>query len=133
MFPFGATLVRCSATDRNGNTGQSTFNVIVRTPLTIGAVTNPGNLDKALTRVASDRRVRVTAGGFAPGTDVRLVFLAADGTTTELGGAVAGADGRIDVRPKIPHRAPPGAAEVHAIGDSGDGELIRVWPIVIGP
>jgi hypothetical protein len=60
------------------------------------------------------------------------VLLTAAGETSDLGGAVAGADGRIDVRPKIPPGAPPGAAEVRS-GRAVEGELIRVWSIVIRP
>lgn len=131
LFPLGTTPVKCIATDGNGNTAGSTFNVIVRTPTTSGAVTNPGNLNRELSRAAPGQRVRVTAGGFAARSKVRLVFLASNGNTTLLEIVRAEADGRIDARLKIPKTAPRGSAQIVAIGDSGNGELVRVWELVI--
>jgi hypothetical protein len=132
-FPFGTTPVRCTATDKNGNTATSGFGVTVRLPTSLGAVTNPGNLDRDLATAAPNRRVRVTAGGFAPGSQVHLLLVTATGQALEMEITVASADGRIDVRPKIPHTAPSGPAEVQAIGTGAGGELIRAWAIVIRP
>ena len=51
LFFFGRRSVDCSAADQAGNEAVSSFSVLVTTPTTPGAVTNPGNLDKPLTGV----------------------------------------------------------------------------------
>lgn len=132
LFPFGTTTVTCSAQDRSGNVAQSTFPVTVILPLTIGAVTNPGDLGRKLTEVAAGQRVRVTAGGFAPGSDVTLTLLTATGDGLAEGSTVAGPDGRIDARPRIPDDAPVGSAQMTAVGIAPDGgELVRAWALTV--
>lgn len=130
-FGFGTTRVTCTATDRNGNAAASTFDVIVRQPTSVGAVTDPRDLDHALTTAAPGQKVRVTAGGFAPGSKVRLVIRTAGDGVSVLDSAKAGPDGRIDVRTKIPKTARAGAAEVVATGTTGAQELVRVWALEI--
>lgn len=130
-FGFGATRVTCTATDRNGNAAASTFDVIVRLPTSVGAVTDPRDLDHALTTAAPGQKVRVTAGGFAPGSKVRLLIRTAGDGVSVLDSTRAGPDGRIDVRTKIPKTARAGAAEVVAIGTTGAQELVRVWALEI--
>jgi hypothetical protein len=134
LFPnLTATTVTCSAQDRSGNIATSSFTVNVFHPLTIGAVTNPGDLSRPLTTVAPGQRVRVTAGGFAPGLDVTLVLLTASGAALPEGSTVAGADGRIDARPKIPDDAPLGGAQMTAVGIAPDGtDLFRAWHLTVG-
>jgi hypothetical protein len=130
-FPFGTSLVSCQAQDSSGNMAHSSFFVVVQSPLTLGAVTNPGNLDTKLAAVSPGQRVRVTAGGFAPGSEVTLTFIDAaaeldDGTT------IAGPDGRIDARPKIPDDAGLGAGQMTARGLAPDGsELVRAWALTV--
>ena len=132
LFAFGTTTVTCAAVDSSGNLATSTFPVTVILPLTIGAVTNPGDLGRPLTAVAPGQRVRVTAGGFAPGTEVTLSLVTATGADLPEGSAAAGADGRIDTRPKIPDDAPAGAAQMTAVGLSpGGDELLRAWALTV--
>ena len=132
FFPAGATIVTCSAQDRSGNLATSTFAVNVFHPLTIGAVTNPGDLGRPLTTVAPGQRVRVTAGGFAPGLEVTLTLLTESGASLAEGSTVAGADGRIDARPKIPDDAPAGAVQMTAVGVAPDGtDLVRAWHLTV--
>jgi hypothetical protein len=131
-FPAGSTTVKCTATDKNGNTSTTTFEVKVEPPRTGGAVTNPGNLAKPLEQVAPGQRVRVTAGGFAPGTSVALLFLTAEEHIEELGRTEAGADGRIDASVKIPKRAPGGPGQVTArAAAAGGGEFVRAWVVTV--
>jgi len=132
LFAFGTTTVTCSAQDSSGNVATSTFPVIVILPLTIGAVTNPGDLSRPLTAVAPGQRVRVTAGGFAPGTDVALTLVTATGAHIPEGSTAAGADGRFDTRPKIPADASIGPAQMTAVGFTPDGdELVRAWALTV--
>jgi hypothetical protein len=133
FFPAGGTVVTCSAQDRSGNVATSTFAVNVFHPLTIGAVTNPGDLGRPLSAVAPGQRVRVTAGGFAPRLEVTLTLLTESGAALPEGSAVAGTDGRIDARPKIPDDASDGSAQMMAVGVAPDGtELVRAWHLIVG-
>ena len=132
LFPYGTTSVTCVAQDSSGNVATSSFGVTAILPLTIGAVTNPGNLERPLSAVAAGQRVRVTAGGFAPGTDVTLELVTATGAVLSVGSTAAGLDGRIDARPKIPDDAPSGAAQLTAAGVAPDGgEFVRAWALSI--
>jgi hypothetical protein len=132
LFSYGTTAVSCSAQDRSGNVATSSFSVVAFAPLTIGAVTNPGDLSRKLTAVAPGQRVRVTAGGFAPGTSVTLTLLTAAGDGLPEGTTAAGSDGRIDARPQIPDGTPDGAAQMTAVGMTTDGsELVRAWSLTI--
>jgi hypothetical protein len=134
QFPLGTTTIACTARDRAGNVAQSRFSVTVRLPTTSGAVTNPGNLDRPLDHVAPGQRVRVSAGGFQPGSVVTLAFLTATGEVIDLGTTRAGADGRFDVRPKIPPPAPPGPSQMIAMGvGPGGGDFFRVWKLTVRP
>lgn len=81
-FPFGKTLVRCTATDRAGNSGSTTFAIVVQLPTTPGAVNDLRGTP--ITRVSPHQPVLVTAGGFAPGSDVVLTWVAGDGSVREL-------------------------------------------------
>ena len=83
-FAFGTTPVTCTAQDSIGNVATSSFNVVVRQPTTPGAVTNPGDTSKPLLSVAPGRRVRVSAGGFAPGSSVQVAFITTAGETIVL-------------------------------------------------
>ena len=119
-FGFGTTSVTCTARDSIGSVTTSNFNVVVRLPTTPGAVTNPGNTSKPLTSVTPGRRVRVSAGGFAPGSALQVVFVTAAGETIALESTAAGANGRFDVKPEIPEHAPAGASQMTALGvDAG--------------
>jgi hypothetical protein len=132
LFPFGRSPVACTATDSSGNTGYSSFGVVVRTPTTPGAVTPPGNLDKPLTHVDPGQSVRVTAGGFAPGVAVQLSFTTSAMESIDLGAATAASDGRIDVRVKIPDRIPGGSSQVTAMSQGADGaEFVRAWLVTV--
>jgi hypothetical protein len=132
LFPFGTTPVTCAASDTAGNTAHAAFRVIVRTPTTAGAVSPPGNPRKAFTHVGPGQRVRVTAGGFAPGAFVLLSFSTAELTSIALGGTTADSDGRIDVRLKIPKRIPAGPSQVTAASQDPDGtEFIRAWLVTV--
>jgi hypothetical protein len=134
QFPLGRTQVRCSSTDRNFNTSNSTFYVLVRLPTTTGAVSNPGNTAKPLAEVSPGRRVRVTAGGFSPGSIVQLLWVTADGDQLAMGSAPVDAAGRFDARPKIPQTAPPGGGQVLAVGTGLDSaEVNRVWRLIVVP
>jgi PKD repeat protein len=127
-FASGTTRVICTARDSVGNATNSAFNVVVRLPTTTGAVTKPGDTTKVLEAVTSGQRVRVNAGGFAPGTELSLVFVGADGATRPMGTATAGEDGRFDVRVKLPKRLPRGEGQVTALGTGPDGEeFVRAW------
>ena len=131
-FPFGTTQITCSAVDRNGNAAASTFNVVVRTPTTTGAVTNPGN-DTPLTTVAPGRRVRVSAGGFAPGSPVSLLWIGPGGEMFDVGTTTAGANGRVDARVKVPESAPLGTGQMTALGlDVSGGGFVRAWRLEVG-
>ena len=131
LFPFGNSTVNCSATDSSGHIGRSSFTVTVQKPTTSGAVTNPGN-DTPLTKVGPSRRVRISAGGFVPGSTVTLLWLGPAGETFALGTTVAGNDGRIDTRPKVPAAAPPGISLATALGASASGgESVRAWQLEV--
>jgi hypothetical protein len=132
QFPLGTTTVNCTAKDLAGNVAASSFSVIVRLPTTTGAVTNPGNLDRTLHEVEPDQRVRVTAGGFRPGSTVELRFVTAAGEIVDLGTTPAGENGRIDARPKIPEAAPAGASQMTAVGvNASDQEFVRGWLLTV--
>lgn len=134
QFPLGKTPVRCSSTDRNFNTSSSTFFVVVQPPTTTGAVSNPGNTARPLTEVSPGRRVRVTAGGFAPGSVVRLIWVTADGHELAMGTAPVDAGGRFDARPKIPDAAPFGVGQILAFGPGiYVAEVNRVWRLAVVP
>jgi hypothetical protein len=95
-------------------------------------VTNPGNLDTKLAAVSPGQRVRVTAGGFAEGSEVTLTFIDGAGAELDDGTAIAGPDGRIDARPKIPDDAAIGAGQMTAHGLAPDGsELVRAWALTV--
>jgi hypothetical protein len=131
-FPLGTTDVTCTATDRSGNSAKSGFGVLVRLPTTPGAVTAPHDPSLVLTLVAPNQRVRVSAGGFAPRSSVRLVFVTATGGHVALGKARVGRDGRFDVKLAIPRRAPLGDTQMTAIGvDPDGGELVRAWALTV--
>jgi hypothetical protein len=131
-FSFGTSLVSCQAQDSSGNVAHSSFFVVVQFPLTLGAVTNPGNLDTKLAAVSPGQRVRVTAGGFAEGSEVTLTFIDGAGAELDDGTAIAGPDGRIDARPKIPDDAAIGAGQMTAHGLAPDGsELVRAWALTV--
>jgi thiol-disulfide isomerase/thioredoxin len=131
LFPFGKSTVNCSATDASGHIGRLSFAVTVQKPTTSGAVTNPGN-DKPLTKVGPGRRVRISAGGFEPGSTVTLLWLGPAGETFALGTTVAGEGGRIDTRPKVPANAPPGTSHATALGaNSSGGESLRAWQLEV--
>jgi hypothetical protein len=131
LFPFGTTQVRCSSTDRNGNVANSSFNVTVRTPTTTGAVTNPGTAT-ALTSVAPGRRVRVSAGGFAPGSTVELRWMDPTGAEIPVAMTTAGADGRFDAVVSVPVNAPAGPGQMTATGvDSSGAEFVRGWLLTV--
>jgi hypothetical protein len=131
-FAFGTWPIVCTATDSSGNTSHSVFRVVVRLPTTAGAVTPPGNPAKPLTHVDPGQRVRVTAGGFAPGAPVLVSFITAAGVSSDLARTAAGADGRIDVRVKIPGRIPRGTSEVTATSvDADGGEFTRAWVVTV--
>jgi hypothetical protein len=126
LFSFGSTAVKCSALDKNGNQGLSMFNIVVRTPTTSGAVTTPGN-STPLTQVSPGRRVRVSAGGFAPGSTVDLRWMAGEDVMA-VATADVGADGRFDAAVKVPQSAPLGAGQMTAVGIDATGtEFIRGW------
>jgi hypothetical protein len=130
-FTYGSTVVRCTSVDRNGNQALSTFNIVVRTPTTTGAVTNPGN-GTALTQVSPGRRVRVSAGGFAPGSSLNLSWMAPDDVTIAIETAKVGADGRFDISVKVPQSAPLGAGQMTAVGvDAAGAEFVRGWVLQI--
>ena len=127
-FASGTTRVVCTARDSAGNVTTSTFSVVVRLPTSPGAVTKPGDTTKVLASVTSGQRVRVNAGGFAPGSTLSLVFVAADGTTIPIGTATARADGRFDVLVKLPKKLPRGEGQVTALGvDPAGEEFVRAW------
>jgi hypothetical protein len=129
-FFSGTTTVACTASDQSENVATSSFNVIVQSPTTIGAVSNPGNTDKVLTTVTPGRRVRVTAGGFAPSSTVALTWVRPDGAAIDLGTTTAASDGRIDVKPKVPDSAPDGPSQMTAIGTADSGaEFVRAWAL----
>jgi len=131
-FPFGETLVICSATDAAGNTKRSGFNVVVRTPGTPGLISTPGNPKKPLTHVDPGQTVRIAAGGFEPGAVVRLSVTAANLQTTDLGETIAGDDGTIDARVRIPNKIPGGLSQVSAVSEAADGsEFIRAWLVTV--
>ena len=133
LLPFGTTGVKCTAQDLNGNIGSSGFSIIVRTPTTTGAVTNPGN-STALTTVGAGRRVRVSAGGFAPGSAVALSWIGPSGEVTHVDGVVAGADGRIDTLVKVPSTAALGPSQMTAVGiDAAAAEFVRAWKLTVTP
>jgi hypothetical protein len=124
--------VVCTATDRSGNTAKNSFAVLVRLPTTPGAVTDPHDPSLVLTLVEPNQRVRVAAGGFAPRSQVRLVFVTATGSHVALGKAKAGRDGRFDVKLSIPRKAPLGDSQMTAIGVNAEGdELVRAWALTV--
>jgi hypothetical protein len=126
-FPFGTTAVRCAAADKNGNIANSSFNVIVRLPTTSGAVTNPGT-GKALTHVGPGQRVRVSAGGFGPGSAIDLRWVDSAGNEIAVATTTAAANGRFDVVVKVPVTAPLGAGQMTAVGvDAAGAEFVRGW------
>ncbi|HXC52178.1 MAG TPA: Ig-like domain-containing protein [Candidatus Limnocylindrales bacterium] len=129
------TPVTCTSQDRAKNTGSNSFNIIVQLPTTTGAVTNPGDTTVPLGSVAHSRRVRVSAGGFVPGSTVAIRFFDSDADEFAIGTAPVGDDGRFDARVKIPHEATPGPGEVIALGHSaGDGsEIERIWAVTVRP
>jgi hypothetical protein len=133
LLPFGTTGVKCTAQDLNGNVASSGFSIIVRTPTTTGAVTNPGT-STALTTVGAGRRVRVSAGGFAPGSAVELSWIGPAGEVTFVDSVVAGADGRIDALTKVPPTAAVGPSQMTAIGTDATGaEFVRAWKLTVAP
>jgi hypothetical protein len=132
LFFFGRRRVDCHASDQAGNEAESSFEVVVTTPTTPGAMTNPGNLSKPLISVTPNQAVRATAGGFAPGSTVELFFVTSGLVSIELGTTPAGDDGRIDARVKVPQSAPRGASQFGAVGLSADGaELVRAWVVTV--
>jgi PKD repeat protein len=131
-FAFGTTRITCTAQDSRGSVATSTFNVIVRQPTTAGAVTSPGDTTVPLVDVTPGRRVRVSAGGFAPGSLVRLAFVTSTGETIALESTRGGSDGRFDVKPKIPNQASEGASQMTALGvDAGGAEFVRAWLLTV--
>jgi hypothetical protein len=129
---FGVTTVKCSSTDRSGNAATSQFDAIVQLPTTPGAVTAPGDPDEALSSVEQGERVRVDAGGFAPRSRIRLLFVTATGRQVRLAVVKAGWTGRFEVTVKVPRRAPLGASQMTAVGiRAGGGELVRAWLLTV--
>jgi thiol-disulfide isomerase/thioredoxin len=121
LFPFGESEVQCTATDAAGHTGRTSFNVTVRTPITPGSVTTPGNPGRELTNVDPGQTVRVKAEGFAPDILVDVFFTNADLQFTAIGTTTANPYGQIDVRVKIPAKIPGGFSQITAIGSDLDG------------
>jgi hypothetical protein len=131
LLPFGTTGVKCTAQDRNGNVASSGFTVIVRTPTTTGAVTNPGN-STPLTKAGAGRRVRVSAGGFAPGSTVELTWIGPSGEATFVDRVFAGVHGRIDALTKVPATAAAGPSQMTALGIDATGtEFVRAWKLTL--
>jgi hypothetical protein len=79
--------------------------------------------------------VRVTAGGFAPRSEVTLFFATESGGQQRLDVVTADAAGRFDTTLKIPRDARRGVGQVIAVGVRADGEaLFRAWLVeVLGP
>jgi hypothetical protein len=125
-FRFGVTTVGCSASDGSGNSASSAFDVIVRLPTTPGAVTTPGG--HVLTHIAPGQAVRVTAGGFAPASEVLLSFFDASGLLIPLVATTTALDGTFDIRANVPKSVPSGSSQIIAIGQDLDGaEFVRAW------
>jgi hypothetical protein len=123
--------VTCTATDRNGNVAKRSFNVIVRTPTTPGAVTDPVG-GAVLESVETGQHVRVSAGGFAPKSRLSLVFVAASGKQIFLRRVPVGLDGRFDAELKIPRNAVPGASQMTAVGvDAAGADFVRAWLLTV--
>jgi hypothetical protein len=128
---LGTTSVRCTAADGARNVSALGFSVTVRTPTTPGAVTNPGNLTSPILETSKGRQLLVSAGGFAAGSPVMMRVISGS-RSWFLTDAGATADGRIDVRIKIPHETENGPAEIRAEGlDSGGNVFVRAWQINI--
>jgi hypothetical protein len=128
-FAYGTTTVTCTARDSLGQSATSTFTIAVQKPTTTGAVSKPGNTDKKLTDVSPGQRVRITAGGFEPRGDVAIQFLSSEGKVVDLLTTTSGDDGRIDIRTKVPNRAPDGDSQFMAVGSQGD--FVRIWRVVV--
>jgi hypothetical protein len=132
-FRFGQTTVTCSSADRNGNVGTSTFELLVRRPTTAGGVTDPGGAP--LTQVSPGQSIRVTAGGFAPGSLLTLFWTTSNGSTIPYGRARAGADGRIEAPLRVDSRTPLGRGQLTAQGvHTSRVPFARAWPLpVVAP
>jgi len=135
-FPYGRTTVNCTAEDRAGNLGSTTFGVVVRLPTIGGAVFPADGTTSPLTEVhpGQDVEVRVNAGAFTPRAKVQLTFIDSSSRAYDLHVFKAGNDGSFQLRAEIPGGAAPGLGQMLAQSnrDNGD-EYDRAWTLLVVP
>jgi hypothetical protein len=129
-LPLGTTAVGCTASDKAGNLAKSIFNITVRLPTTSGAVSAPGSLTP-IAEVAANQSVRVTAGGFDPGTIVELALVTVKDEQIPIGSANVGADGRFDIVVTLPDEHKKGAVSITARGLHDGVEFLRGWALTL--
>jgi hypothetical protein len=136
-FPYGRTVVRCTAEDSAGNVGQNNFGVVVQTPTVPGAVFGAGNPGgPALTEIRGGQpiEVRVNAGAFDPKTKVAVSLIDANGRSFDLGTGKANNDGSFEFGADVPAKAALGVAQILAQSDRTTGsEYDRSWLLTVLP
>src|SRR5262249_25679271 len=131
-FPYGRTIVTCTAEDRAGNVGASSFGVVVRLPTVPGAIFDPGApTGPALTTVQRGERVlvHVDPGAFSAHTVVTITFIDAQGTRDSMGVGASRADGSLDAHVLVPHSVASGPGQVLAQSTRDGVEYDRAWKV----
>jgi len=134
-FPYGRTIVNCTAEDRAGNIGSTKFGVVVRLPTIAGAVFAFGDtqaLPLTEVRPGQDVEVRVNAGAFTPRAKVQLTFIDTTGRAYDLRAAKAEEDGSFRLRAQIPGGVALGPGQMLAQSNREEGdEYDRAWALMV--
>lgn len=126
MMPIGTTQVTCSATDAAGNEANSTFQVTVRNPKSIGSAKLIGGGYHQC--VNAGQYVWIEAEGFTPGSQVTVQLQSSSLEVIPLVTSHADKKGRVRQLIKIPTAA-PGDADVVVQGPAGNDDLVRMLPV----
>ncbi len=128
VMPVGSTAVKCSATDAAGNTGTGNFQVTVRRPTTEGVAksVNGGHGDRDC--VAPGQYAWVSAGGFTPGSQVKIELQSPNLDIVALQTATADRKGRVRQMLQMP-TATAGDSDVLLTGTAGNDDFVRMLPL----
>jgi hypothetical protein len=127
-MPFGVTKVTCTATDTAGNTGSGTFQVTVRRPTSEGSAKalRGGHGDHEC--VAPGQFAWVSAGGFAPGSQVRIELQPSSLDVVTLQTVTADRKGRVRQLVQIP-AVTAGDSDIVLSGAVGNDDFERMLPL----
>jgi hypothetical protein len=127
-MPIGQTKVTCTATDAAGNTGTSTFQVAVRRPTSEGSAKalSGGHGDREC--VAPGQFAWVSAGGFAPASQVKIELQSSNLDVVTVQTVTADRKGRVRQLIQIP-AATPGDSDVVLTSAVGNDDFVRMLPL----